>query len=90
MFRDTHMGSSSPKFEHYQFDGPVVVGKMLDRDCDVTPDSRPGVIAFRCSLLGTLEGIRLGLASGAIDHQHRHPPDLDLPHHAENGSMLVF
>jgi hypothetical protein len=34
---------------------------VLDRDCDPTPDSRASVIAFRRSLLGTPEAIRLGL-----------------------------
>jgi hypothetical protein len=41
---------------------------VLDRDCDPTPDSRASVIAFRCSLLGTPEAIRLGLVGVAIDH----------------------
>jgi hypothetical protein len=49
MFRDTHVGPSSPTSELYQFDGPRV-GKRVDRDCDAAPDSRPGVIAFRCSI----------------------------------------
>jgi hypothetical protein len=47
-----------------------------------TPDSRASVIAFRCSLLGTPEAIRLGLVGVAIDHQHRDAPDLYLPYHA--------
>ena len=53
---------------------------------DPTPDSCPSVIAFRCSLPGAPEAIRLGLVGVAIDHQHRNTPDLDLPYHAENDS----
>ena len=55
---------------------------------DPTPDSRPSVIAFRCSLPGTPEAIRLGLVGVAINHQHRDTPDLDLPYHTKTGIEL--
>jgi hypothetical protein len=48
------------------------------------------VIAFRCSLLGTPEAIRLGLVGVAINHQHRDTPDLDLPYHARTIAELAF
>jgi hypothetical protein len=66
------------------------VGKLLDRDCDPTPDSHPSGIAF--PLLASAqsaetrpsgeaprhaEAIRLGLVGVAIDHQQRDTPDLD-------------
>jgi hypothetical protein len=90
MFRGTHMGPSSPRLDHLSVQWSRRVGKLLDRDSDPTPDSRPSVIAFRCSLLGTPEAISLGLVGVAIDHQHRDAPDLDLPYHAETVAELVF
>jgi len=56
---------------------------LLDRDSNTTPDSRPSVSAFRCSLLGTLKAIR-------IDHQHCDTPDLDFPYHTGTVAELVF
>jgi hypothetical protein len=69
---------------------PRRVGKLLDCDSDPTPDSRPSVIDFRCSLLGTPDAICLSLVGVAIDHQHRDTPDLDPPYHAGTIAELVF
>jgi hypothetical protein len=86
MSSDPYMGRSSPRSNPLSVPWPRRVCKLLDSDCDPTPDSRPSVIPFRCSLLGTPEAIHLALVSVTLDHQHRDAPDLDLPYHAGNDS----
>ena len=58
------------------------VCKLLNSNCDPTPDRRTGVIAFCFKLVSTSVGIRFGVVSVAVDHQHRDTPDVDLPYHA--------
>jgi hypothetical protein len=71
------------------------VCKLLNSNCDPTPDSRTSVIAVCCKLRrraprlalraklrSTPVAIRFGLVRVLVDHQHRDTPDVDLPYHA--------
>jgi hypothetical protein len=66
------------------------VCKLLNSNCDPTPDSRTSVVAVCCKLLGTPVAIRFGLASVPVDHQHQHcdTSDVDLPYHTGKGSSV--
>src|SRR5260370_42646292 len=55
MFRDTHMGSVLAQIGPLSVRRSSGVGKLLDRNCDATPDSRPSVIALRYQLLGRMK-----------------------------------
>ena len=66
------------------------IGKLLDRDCDPMPDSRPCVITVYSKLRGTSKAAQLRLISVAIDHQHCDTPDVDFLYHAGTITGLVF
>jgi len=61
------------------------VCKLLNSNCDPTPDSRTSVIAVCCKLRSTPVAIGFGLVGVSVDHQHRDTPDVDLPYHAGKG-----
>ena len=58
------------------------VCKLLNSNCDPTPDSRTRVIAVCCKLRSTPVAIRFGLVGVSVGHQHRDTPDVDLLYHA--------
>jgi len=62
------------------------VRKLLNSNCDQTPDSRTSVIAVCCKLRSAPVAIRFGLVGVLVDHQHRDTPDVDLPYHTGKGS----
>jgi hypothetical protein len=80
MFRDTLYGSVLAHIRALSVQGAGRIGKLLDRASDSTPNSRPSVIAFPW----------LAPRHAGSYRQHRGTPDLDLPYHTENGSVLVF